>query len=67
MRWILVMLATVTVLGCSTYKGSEIWRRSICEKIVDVDERAKCLQDATRPENEYKQDIEGVTGERNII
>lgn len=59
---ILAILITAILTGCTTYKGSEIWRRSVCEHLIDADERAQCLVDATRPENEYKQDVEQATG-----
>lgn len=58
MPWILVVLVTATLAGCGTYKGNEMWRRSTCKQIVDVDERARCEEEATRSESEYKQDVE---------
>lgn len=59
---ILVILITATLAGCTSYKGSEFWRRSLCEDLIDVDERARCLEEATRPENDYKQDVEDAKG-----
>ncbi|ASJ76775.1 hypothetical protein [Granulosicoccus antarcticus] len=53
----LLILVTAILTGCGTYKGNETWRRSTCTQIVDVDERARCEQEATRPESEYKQDV----------
>ncbi len=53
----LVVLITATLVGCGTYKGNEMWRRSTCNQIVDADDRARCEEEATRPESEYKQDV----------
>ena len=54
---ILPALLAVTLSGCS-YQGNEQWRRSVCESIVDELERARCVEDAMRPENEYRHDVE---------
>ncbi len=61
MKAILLVLTSVIMVGCGTYKSNEIWRRSICNEIVDDGERTRCEEDATRPENEYKQDVEKAT------
>lgn len=58
MSVILVVVVTTLLIGCGTYKGNETWRRSTCDQVVDVDERARCLEEATRPESEYKRDVE---------
>ncbi len=58
MSVVLVVVVTTILVGCGTYKGNEMWRRSTCSQIVDVDERARCLEEATRPESEYKRDVE---------
>ncbi len=55
---ILVVFITATLIGCGTYKGSEMWRLSTCRQIVDADERARCEKEATRSESEYEQDVE---------
>ncbi len=55
---VLIVIAAAILSSCGTYKGNETWRRSTCNQIADVDERAQCLEDATRPENEYKRDVE---------
>lgn len=54
----LVILITTILAGCGTYKGNEIWRRSACSEIIDNDERARCIEEATRSESDYKQDVE---------
>jgi len=57
MHTILPILLAVTLCGCS-YRGNEQWRRNVCDPILDEVERARCLDDATRSENEYRQDVE---------
>ncbi len=63
MPLILLILIMATLTGCLNYQGSEMWRRSMCEDIVDVDERTRCLEEATRPESEYKRDVEEASDE----
>ncbi len=58
MRTILSTLLLFALVACSSYRGSEIWRRGVCDEIVDDAERARCLEDATRSENEYRRDVE---------
>ena len=60
---ILVILIAATLVSCGSYQGNEMWRRSACDEIVDVDERARCIEEATRPESEYKRDIEDASRE----
>ncbi len=57
---LMILLVALTSVSCS-YKGAELWRRGTCEAIVDDQERETCLDDATRSENEYKQDIRSAT------
>ena len=51
---VLLMLTVLTV-GCS-FKGAEFWRKSVCDSIVDSQERDRCLEEATRSENDYRQE-----------
>ena len=48
-------LTTLLISGC-TFKGSEMWRKSVCDSIIDSVERERCLKEATRSENDYQQD-----------
>jgi len=63
MRSTAVILVTVLLISCGTYKGTELWRRSTCQQIVDADEREQCLERATQSENAYKQDVEAAKGD----
>lgn len=56
MRALLPVLVPVLLAGCS-YSGTESWRRSVCDPIVDADERERCLAEATRSEREYEGDV----------
>ena len=47
--------------GCVSYQGAEFWRRSTCESLIELNERLRCLEQATQPENEYKQDVREAT------
>ena len=58
----LVILAAIILSACTSYKSAEVWRRGACNDLADVDERAQCLEEATRPESEYKQDREESSG-----
>ena len=58
MRTILTVLIVAAALAGCAYRGGETWRRGVCDPIVDEAERARCLEDATRPENEYRDDVE---------
>lgn len=62
MKPFFIALVSLTIVACSTYQGSEIWRRSTCNGIADVDEKARCVDEASRTENEYKQDVQEATG-----
>ena len=57
MRSIASIALVGALCGCS-YQGGEQWRRSACDPIVDAAERARCLDDATRPEDEYRRDMD---------
>ncbi len=61
--FLVILVSAVILVGCGTYRGGEMWRRSTCEPIVDIDERAKCLEEATRSESEYEQEVEEAVGE----
>ena len=54
---ILATLLAAALSGCA-YRDGENWRRGVCDPIVDEAERARCLEDATRPESEYRDDVE---------
>ena len=63
MKIVFMILVTTILIGCGSYKGNAIWRRSTCQSIVDDDERARCLEQATRSESDYRQDVEEATGD----
>ena len=49
--------------GCSAQQGyasAQAWQRSQCLKIVDAQERRRCLDAADRPYGTYKQQSESI-------
>ena len=54
---LITVLAALLVGGCS-YRDSALWRRSVCDDIVDAGERERCLETATRSEGDYERDVE---------
>lgn len=48
--------------GCVSYQSAEHWRRGSCDSLIEQDEKARCLEQATQSENEYKQDVREATG-----
>lgn len=60
-RSVLLLIFCVTSLGACSWQGGEQWRRSTCVEIVDRDERARCLEEATKPEAEYQREVEEAT------
>ncbi len=60
MRAVALLIMTITAFGCS-YQGSQLFRRSTCNSVVDAIERARCLEQANQSENAYKQDVERAT------
>lgn len=58
MRPIIIVLISFFLASCGTYKGNELWKRNSCERLVDADERDRCLEDAMQPEKEYKEKLE---------
>ena len=55
-----MVIALLASSGCS-YQGNEAWRRSVCDDIVDTLEKSECLDEATRSDREYRQDVEEAT------
>lgn len=62
------MLAIVLVLlsgqaACSArqgYTSVQNWQRNQCIKIIDAQERLKCMRDADRPYDKYKKDSDAI-------
>lgn len=56
-----LLLSCLTTLTACSWQAGENWRRSTCDEIVDRDERARCLEEATRPAAEYEREVEEAT------
>jgi len=58
MRPTIIVLISFFLASCGTYQGNELWKRNSCERLVDADERDRCLEDAMQPEKEYQEELE---------
>lgn len=52
------MLSTVLCVSACSYQSAGPWRRSVCHEVPPGSEREACLEEASRSEKEYQQDIE---------
>jgi hypothetical protein len=64
---IAVSVTMVTITGCTAqqlYSTGQSWQRNECSKIIDQQERARCLSNAGASYETYKKqsDIEGKQG-----
>lgn len=64
---VVAAIATVTATGCTAqqlYTTGQSWQRNECSKIIDQQERARCLSNAGASYETYKKqsDIEGKQG-----
>ncbi|MFK7853579.1 MAG: hypothetical protein AB8B79_05675 [Granulosicoccus sp.] len=53
---IILLLTTAMCVSSCSFKGSELWRKKVCDSIIDSVERERCLEEATRSENDYQQE-----------
>ncbi|HEY9193633.1 MAG TPA: hypothetical protein VIO81_12235 [Methyloversatilis sp.] len=57
----LAMLATLLSSGCSArqaYETGQAWQRNHCDRIVDFEERRRCLEAADVPYDSYRRQTE---------
>jgi hypothetical protein len=55
----LVAVVAAVLAGCTSrelYQGSQGWRRSTCDAIVEAERRAACLERADRDYDDYRRD-----------
>jgi hypothetical protein len=55
-------LAALTMSACSSetlYLSGQSWQRNECNKLVDVQDRQRCIQKVDKPYDAYKQEAEG--------
>jgi hypothetical protein len=58
---LLVTAIAAVLAGCTSrevYQGSQGWRRSTCDGIVDPERRAACLERADRDYDAYRRERE---------
>lgn len=53
----LAITACLLVLSACSWQGGQQWRRSVCEELVNADERERCLEEAMQSEGEYKEKV----------
>lgn len=61
------LAALVTLTGCSAqqgYAGAQSWKRNQCSKIVDAQERIRCLREADQPYDSYQKQAEDAKSAR---
>ncbi|HZY17540.1 MAG TPA: hypothetical protein VFE82_03615 [Ramlibacter sp.] len=64
----LVVLALLAALqGCSSqqlYEAGRGWQRDACNKLQDAQERARCMQSADTPHEQYQRESQTVRERR---
>ena len=64
---LLLMLSWLALTACSTQQGyasAQAWRRNQCSKIVDAQERIRCLREADGSYDSYRQEADGLKAPR---
>ena len=64
---LLLMLSWLALTACSTpqgYASAQAWRRNQCSKIVDAQERIRCLREADASYDSYRQEADGLKAPR---
>ncbi|AOW13716.1 hypothetical protein LPB72_12180 [Hydrogenophaga crassostreae] len=59
-----LLTALATLAGCSAqqgYAGAQSWKRNQCSKIVDAQERLRCLREADQSYDSYQKEAEAAT------
>ena len=58
----LAIVVASALCGCSSkelYAAGQGWQRQECNKIIDNQERSRCMAGATRSYDEYKREADG--------
>jgi hypothetical protein len=61
------VLATAWLHGCSSqqvYGAGQAWQRLECNKIIDTQERDRCMKSASTSYDEYKRQAEAAKAAR---
>ncbi len=65
-RYLMMVTGFVVISGlaaCSArqgYASAQSWQRHQCMKIIDAQERLRCLREADTPYDQYKKDAEAI-------
>jgi len=60
----IALLALVSLAGCSAQQGyasAQAWKRNQCTKIIDAQERIRCLRETDVSYDRYKKEEEAAT------
>lgn len=58
---LLAVLVLLTLGGCSSqelYGTGQAWQRQECSKLMDSQERSRCMASASRSYDDYKREVE---------
>ena len=58
-------LAVTTLIGCSpqqAYGAGQAWQREECSKLLDAQDRERCIANASTSYEEYKRQVESAKG-----
>lgn len=58
---LIILVLAMLVSACTSqqvYDSGQGWRRNECNRLMDHDERARCMETATMPYDIYKQQVE---------
>ena len=64
---LLLLLSWLALTACSTQQGyasAQAWRRNQCSKIVDAQERIRCLREADASYDSYREEADRLKAPR---
>ncbi|MBL8352392.1 MAG: hypothetical protein JNL87_19010 [Burkholderiaceae bacterium] len=65
--FIAILVALVASVGCSSqqlYGGGQAWQKNECNKIIDKQERDRCMSNANTSYEDYKRQSEAAKGSK---
>ena len=64
---LITLLASTALSGCSSqevYGAGQAWQRQECSKIMDTQDRSRCMASASRSYDEFKREAEAAKGSK---
>ena len=62
-RTLLIVASLLLLTACSAqlgYASAQAWKRNECAKIIDAQERIRCLREADGSYDSYRKETEGL-------